>query len=238
MDKKNKSNIEFEEIMRRLKLAEEWLPTIDAEPEEEKWRFVTALLLQDDNIFKRFMTMLAPRKSGRPRISSETKKYSPRRLIDLANKFETFWADLRNQAQKKGISKPTQQLAIRIFIRKLATSLKWLPAAEGTVQKLIGQGRRMKSWPQLIVDDKQRLVHPLQFSAVDSINRQTFPSEENRNNALLQVLSLEYDRPGDLAKMRQWDMFYRLRELHAAPEGRSILMFSSPIKQIKVSTKN
>jgi hypothetical protein len=238
MDKKNEHSIEVEEIMRRLKLAEEWLPPTYSEPAEEKWKFVAAFLLQDKNIFKRFMTMLAPRKSGRPNISSETKKYSPKRLIDLANTFETFWADLRNQAQKKGISKPTQQLAIRRFIRKLPTSLKWLPAAEGTVQKLIGQGRRMKSWPELIVDDKRRLVHPLQFSAVDSINRQTFPSEENRNNAIRQVLSLEYDRPGDLAKMQQWDMFYRLRELHAAPEGRPILVFSSPIKQIKVSTKN
>lgn len=238
MDKKNNPKIAVDEIVRRLNLAEEWLPPMYAEPAEEKWKFIAALLLQDAQVFSRFKTMLAAKKSGRPKISSETKKYTPKRLIDLANKFETFWAELRNEAQKKGISRPTQRLAIRSFLRNLPASLKWLPESEGTVQKLIGQGRRMKSWPELIVDDKPRQVHPLQLSAVDTINRQNFASEENRNNALRQVLDLEYDRPGDLAKMRQWDMFYRLRELHADPEDRPILVSPPLIKKKKVATKN
>lgn len=237
MDKKNNPKIAFDEIARRLKLAEEWLPPIYAEPAEEKWKYVTAFLLQDDKIFKRFMTISSLRMLGREKATEINKKYNPYKLIKLADDFDSYHLDLKRQANQKNISIPTQKSAIKSFKQKYSTSLKWLPRGEGTIERLIILGRSMKNWPELMVDGTPRLVHPLQSSAIVAINRQSFFLEDQKIYAINQILSLQFDRPGDIEQMQQYLTLFKMREISTGLPGSPIVKEQPVLKIKKVSTK-
>jgi hypothetical protein len=238
MKTNNYPDIPLEEILRRLELAGKWLPAEFECPVEDKWRFVAALLLQDENIFCRFKVLSSNKRRGRKKVSGDTKKYNPEILISLANEFDAFYKKLCEEYIRKDISVPTQKNAIKKFKDVKVDLLGWLPPAPTTIERLVIQGRAMKSWPKIIVDDRAQIVHPLQADVLAMIDEAPFMTENGRSEAISNILALQFDRPGDLERMQHYKRSYMLRKQSHMMLGNRRFEMPSLIKRDKFSTKN
>jgi hypothetical protein len=213
-----------EEIERRLAIARALLPesfrkflTASAieqgprEPEGEAWQWLTAILVADDTIFQRVEYLNARKQRGRPKVSAEDATHPPEMLVALAEAFNKFAARSRDDANRSGVPKPNESRLVASFRLKEGKNFNWLPKSDGTLLKLVQEGRRMRKWPRLLIKGRWRIVHPTQAAAYSALTKFPLQSDGDTTMAADAILSLRYDREGDLNEMATQQMIYVLR---------------------------
>jgi hypothetical protein len=221
---KKQEHLPPDEILRRLDVARELLPeyfrkflSLEAmkegpgEPQEQAWQWLAALLVNDDKIFERVEAKVADKKRGRPKSDAEAVKHPPEKLVELADAFEKFALRQRQDAARIGNPKPTQNKLVALFQTKAGERFTWLPTSDQTVLRLIRQGKGMRKWPRLFINGRWRILHPTQAAAYRALLKAPLDNEIENARAAEAILSLRYDRDGDLDEMSASRSLYDLR---------------------------
>jgi hypothetical protein len=229
---KKQEHLPPDEILRRLDVARELLPeyfrkflSLEAmkegpgEPQEQAWQWLAALLVNDDKIFERVEGMVADKKRGRPKSDAEAVKHPPEKLVELADAFDRYEAQLSQDAELRGVSPPNQQKLVASFLGKHAcgaSRFSWLCTSKGalsyaTVIKLIQYGRKMRRWPRREINGRTHILHPAQAAAYKALQSAPLDTDGATAKAANAILSLRHDRKGGIAEIENLQMLYTLR---------------------------
>lgn len=200
------------EILRRLAVARTLLPeSIAYQPEDQTWDMLAALLVNDDKIFERVEAMVADKKRGRPKTTAEEAKHPPELLVQLADAFDKFSLRQLQDAARIGNPKPSQYKLVAPFRTKAGKGFAWLPESDQTVLKLVQKGRSLRKWPRRRINGKNRILHPMQASALAALIAAPLDTDGATAKAANAILSLRHDRKDDIAEIENLQMLYTLR---------------------------